>query len=135
RPLSPAVISCPPPPAIPRGQHSGNSSEEFVLGSVTTYTCEPGLELVGQDTLRCTAGSGGTGAWSGAPPACREVTCPRPPSIANGLHSGQSSDRFPRRVTVSYSCKQGFELIGNVSITCTDSGLWSRPLPRCEGAW
>ncbi|XP_039551841.1 complement decay-accelerating factor-like isoform X1 [Passer montanus] len=72
------VISCPPPPAIPRGQHSGNSSGEFVLGSVTTYTCEPGLELVGEDTLRCTGDSGDStgdsgdsGTWSGAPPACR----------------------------------------------------------------
>ncbi|XP_023802567.1 complement receptor type 2-like, partial [Cyanistes caeruleus] len=47
------VISCPPPPAIAHGQHSGNSSQEFVFGSITTYTCEPGLELVGQDTLLC----------------------------------------------------------------------------------
>uniref|UniRef100_A0A8C5NT77 Sushi domain-containing protein n=1 Tax=Junco hyemalis TaxID=40217 RepID=A0A8C5NT77_JUNHY len=71
------VISCPPPPAIPHGQHSGNSSGEFVLGSVTTYTCEPGLELVGQDTLRCTGDSGDSGdsgTWSGAPPACRVRT-------------------------------------------------------------
>ncbi|NWS81278.1 MCP protein, partial [Toxostoma redivivum] len=122
---------CPPPPAIPQGQHSGNSSGEFVFGSVTTYRCEPGLQLVGQDTLRC----GDNGTWSGAPPACLEVTCPRAPSIANGWHSGHSSGRVSRGVTVSYSCKEGFELLGNVSITCTDSGLWSRPLPRCEGAW
>lgn len=71
-PFSPTVISCPPPPAIPRGQHSGNSSEQFVFGSVTTYTCEPGLELVGQDTLLCTVGDNGdNGTWSGAPPTCR----------------------------------------------------------------
>uniref|UniRef100_A0A8C0U817 Sushi domain-containing protein n=1 Tax=Cyanistes caeruleus TaxID=156563 RepID=A0A8C0U817_CYACU len=58
--------------------------------------------------------------------------CPRPPSIANGLHSGHSWASFPRGVTVSYSCSEGFQLLGNASITCTDSGLWSRPLPRCE---
>uniref|UniRef100_A0A8C0ZGZ4 Sushi domain-containing protein n=1 Tax=Cyanistes caeruleus TaxID=156563 RepID=A0A8C0ZGZ4_CYACU len=52
------MISCPPPPAIAHGQHSGNSSQEFVFGSITTYTCEPGLELVGQDTLLCTTDSG-----------------------------------------------------------------------------
>lgn len=63
------------------------------------------------------------------------MTCPRPPSIANGLHSAHSSGSFSRGLTVSYSCKEGFELLGNVSITCTDSGLWSRPLPRCEGVW
>ncbi|XP_023801732.1 complement receptor type 2-like, partial [Cyanistes caeruleus] len=60
------------------------------------------------------------------------LSCPRPPSIANGLHSGHSWASFPRGVTVSYSCSEGFQLLGNASITCTDSGLWSRPLPRCE---
>lgn len=68
-------------------------------------------------------------------PSPAEVTCPRAPSIANGLHSGHSSGSFPRGVTVSYSCREGFELLGNESITCTDSGRWSRPLPRCEGLW
>ncbi|NXD27497.1 CR2 protein, partial [Spelaeornis formosus] len=129
-----AVLSCPPPPAIPHGQHSGNSSGEFVLGSIITYTCEPGLELVGQDTLTCTGDSGDSGSWSGAPPACREVTCPRPPSIANGLLGGQPSARPSRGATVTYSCRQGFELLGNATISCTAAGLWSRPLPRCAGA-
>lgn len=36
---------------------------------------------------------------------------------------------------MSYSCREGFQLLGNVSITCTDSALWSRPLPLCEGVW
>ncbi|KFQ11768.1 Complement receptor type 2, partial [Leptosomus discolor] len=58
--------------------------------------------------------------------------CPRPPNIANGLHSGQSLDKFSRGVTVYYGCKYGYELIGNVSINCTEVGVWSRPLPRCK---
>ncbi|OPJ89087.1 complement receptor type 1 isoform A [Patagioenas fasciata monilis] len=62
----------------------------------------------------------------------QEVTCPRPPNIANGLHNGQSSGKFSRGVTVYYSCKEGFELVGNASIRCSESGVWSRPLPRCE---
>lgn len=68
-------------------------------------------------------------------PPSAEVTCPRPPRIANGLHTEQSSDKFSRGVTVSYSCKEGFELLGNVSITCMENGVWSRPLPRCQGVW
>ncbi|XP_016159655.1 PREDICTED: complement decay-accelerating factor isoform X2 [Ficedula albicollis] len=64
------ALSCPPPPAIPRGQHSANSSGQFALGSVTRYSCEAGLELVGEATLRC----GDNGTWSGAPPACRVKT-------------------------------------------------------------
>ncbi|KFV41455.1 Complement receptor type 1, partial [Tyto alba] len=58
--------------------------------------------------------------------------CPRPPNIANGLHSGQSMDKFHLGVTVYYGCKDGYELIGNVSINCTEAGVWSKPVPRCE---
>lgn len=65
------------------------------------------------------------------PPA--EVTCPRPPNIANGLHSGQSMDRFPQGTTVYYGCKDGFALVGNISINCSEAGQWSRPLPLCKG--
>ncbi|KFQ62519.1 Complement receptor type 2, partial [Pelecanus crispus] len=58
--------------------------------------------------------------------------CPQPPNIANGLHSGQSLDKFARGVTVYYGCKDGYKLFGNVSINCTETGVWSKPLPRCE---
>jgi len=61
--------------------------------------------------------------------------CPRPPNIANGLHSGLSLDKFALGVTVYYSCKDGYELVGNMSINCTEAGAWSRPLPRCKGGW
>ncbi|KFV64837.1 Complement receptor type 2, partial [Dryobates pubescens] len=58
--------------------------------------------------------------------------CPQPPNIANGLHTAQSLESFAQGVTVHYSCKEGYQLLGNVSISCTEAGLWSRPLPRCE---
>ncbi|KFQ28478.1 Complement receptor type 2, partial [Mesitornis unicolor] len=58
--------------------------------------------------------------------------CPRPPNIANGLHSGQSSEKFPLGATVHYGCTDGYEVVGNVSVNCMETGLWSRPLPRCQ---
>ncbi|KFV14807.1 Complement receptor type 2, partial [Pterocles gutturalis] len=58
--------------------------------------------------------------------------CPQPPNIANGLHSGQTLDKFSWGATVYYSCKDGYELVGNVSIKCTESGAWSGPRPRCK---
>ncbi|KFP20613.1 Complement receptor type 2, partial [Egretta garzetta] len=58
--------------------------------------------------------------------------CPRPPNIANGLHRGDSLDKFSRGVTVYYGCKDGYELVGNMSIYCMESGVWSKPLPRCK---
>ncbi|KFZ46842.1 Complement receptor type 2, partial [Antrostomus carolinensis] len=58
--------------------------------------------------------------------------CPRPPNIANGLHSGQSLDKFSQGAIVYYGCMDGYEMVGNVSINCTEAGVWSRTLPRCQ---
>ncbi|NXU35252.1 ZP3R protein, partial [Drymodes brunneopygia] len=123
-------------PTVDHGSVDRNATN-FTFGAVVTFTCDPQYTLE-KPSATCVAAGGGVD-WDPKPPYCqsnstsKEVTCPRPPSIANGQHSGHSSDRFSRGVTVSYSCREGFQLLGNVSITCTDSGLWSRPLPRCEG--
>jgi len=62
-----------------------------------------------------------------------EVKCPPPPGIANGQHSAQPSDTHPPGSAVLYSCRDGYSLVGNASISCTAAGTWSRPRPRCEG--
>ncbi|XP_059723558.1 complement receptor type 2 isoform X2 [Haemorhous mexicanus] len=122
------VRPCPMPPEVANGNHNGRDTEGFTTGMSVRYTCDPGYYLVGNAAVTCRA----SGNWSQPRPRCQEVTCPRPPSIANGLHTGLSSGSFSRGVTVSYSCREGFQLLGNESITCTDSGRWSRTLPRCE---
>ncbi|NXK25121.1 DAF1 protein, partial [Arenaria interpres] len=124
-----AVRPCPMPPEIANGNHDGQGKGVFTMGMFVTYTCDPGYYLVGKATVFC----GASGNWSRPVPRCEEVMCPRPPNIANGLHRGPSLDKFPRGSTVSYSCRDGYELVGNVSISCAQSGLWSQPLPRCEG--
>ncbi|XP_029855829.1 CUB and sushi domain-containing protein 2-like isoform X3 [Aquila chrysaetos chrysaetos] len=67
------AISCPPPPAIPDGKHDGNGTE-FTYNSVVLYTCDPGLQLVGNETLRCTTENSVDGIWSRSPPECRVRT-------------------------------------------------------------
>ncbi|NXC21589.1 CR1 protein, partial [Corythaeola cristata] len=120
---------CPRPPNIANGLHSGQSLDKFPLGVTMYYGCKDGYQLVGNVSINCTE----NGLWSRPLPRCEELMCPRPPNIANGLHSGQSLDKFSQGVTVYYGCKDGYQLVGNVSINCTEKGLWSRPLPRCEG--
>ncbi|NWW93613.1 DAF1 protein, partial [Rhynochetos jubatus] len=124
-----AVRPCPMPPEISNGNHDSQGKAFFTLGMSVTYTCNPGYYLVGNAAVFCKA----SGNWSRPGPSCEEVMCPRPPNIANGLHSGQSLDNFSVGVTVYYGCKDGYELIGNMSIYCTETGLWSRSLPRCQG--
>ena len=46
------------------------------LGSVATYSCDPGYALVGQTTRTCEDTNGGTvttGTWSGTSPYCQGV--------------------------------------------------------------
>ncbi|KAM9217346.1 complement receptor type 1 [Leptosomus discolor] len=125
-------VVCDPPPDIPHGRHSGHSMDTFSYADVVTYTCDPGHSLAGEPSIFCTTADGQHGVWSGPPPRCREVKCPPPPGIANGKHSGQPSDTHLPGSAVQYTCRDGYSLIGNASISCTIEGTWSRPLPRCE---
>ncbi|NXL99128.1 DAF1 protein, partial [Tyrannus savana] len=124
-----AVRPCPMPPEVTNGNHNGQGKAFFTMGMSVRYTCNPGYYLVGNADVFCRP----SGNWSQPGPRCEEVTCPRPPNIANGLHTGQSLHKVSRGVAVHYSCRDGYTLVGNASITCTQAGLWSRPLPRCEG--
>ena len=52
----------------------GQKSVSHGLGSVATYSCDPGYALVGQSTRTCKDTNGGTvttGTWSGTPPYCQ----------------------------------------------------------------
>ncbi|NXJ16957.1 CR2 protein, partial [Odontophorus gujanensis] len=97
-----AVRPCPSPPKISNGDHDGHGKAEFTMGTYVTYTCNFGYFLAGNvKRVFCKA----SGKWSQPSPRCEEVTCPQPPNIANGLHSGRSSARFPHGTVVYYSCK------------------------------
>ena len=55
----------------------GPNSLSQGLGSVATYSCDPGYALVGQTTRTCEDTNGGTvttGTWSGTPPYCQGKT-------------------------------------------------------------
>ncbi|KAF2976101.1 hypothetical protein EK904_014672 [Melospiza melodia maxima] len=64
-----------------------------------------------------------------------EVRCPAPPSIANGQHGASPGARHSPGSEVRYTCAEGYSLLGNASIRCTARGTWSRPQPRCRGAF
>nr|XP_021391654.1 complement receptor type 1 [Lonchura striata domestica] len=128
-------LTCAAPPAVPNGTHSGGSRDTFSLGDVVTYTCAPGLVLAGGASLSCTSVDGEHGTWSGAVPRCQEVTCPAPPSIANGQHGASPGARHSPGSLVLYTCAEGYSLLGNASIRCTAKGTWSRPQPRCRGVF
>jgi len=95
---------------------------------MATFLCPFGYRLVGPDSIKC----GHEGRWTGSVPSCKAIQCPPPLPPKNGrlLDTGH----YLVGNTVQYFCKEGFVLIGEPVIRCTESGLWSHAPPFCKRA-
>lgn len=101
--------------------HSGN----FLYGSIVSYTCNPGYELLGSPMLMCQE----DGTWNGTAPACISIECDLPVAPENGfLHFTETT----MGNAVQYSCKPGHILLGSDVRFCLQSKEWSGTSPRCE---
>uniref|UniRef100_A0A8C3KR39 Sushi domain-containing protein n=1 Tax=Calidris pygmaea TaxID=425635 RepID=A0A8C3KR39_9CHAR len=109
------LITCSSPPQISKGKHDGEGVEKFTYNSTVTYICEPGFQLLGNASIRCTSGDKTKGVWSGAAPECKGRFFPFwqfPPNIPNpvtGLTSlfqvGGGELRFLRTTTPQPFCR------------------------------
>uniref|UniRef100_A0A2K6G3G3 Seizure 6-like protein 2 n=1 Tax=Propithecus coquereli TaxID=379532 RepID=A0A2K6G3G3_PROCO len=107
------------------------SHGDLIRGTVLTYQCEPGYELLGSDILTCQWDL----SWSAAPPACQKImTCADPGEITNG-HRTASDAGFPVGSHVQYRCLPGYSLEGAAMLTCysrdTGTPKWSDRVPKC----
>ncbi|XP_072687329.1 complement receptor type 2 isoform X6 [Canis lupus baileyi] len=134
-------ITCPPPPVIYNGKHTGSSSENVPYGTMVTYTCNPGPEsgvkfnLVGESTIHCTSNDQEMGTWSGPAPFCKlslpTFQCP-PVYVANGYKiSGKEAPYFYND-SVAFKCNRGFTLKGSSKIRCKANNTWDPEIPVCE---
>uniref|UniRef100_A0A674MYW9 Seizure related 6 homolog n=1 Tax=Takifugu rubripes TaxID=31033 RepID=A0A674MYW9_TAKRU len=122
--------TCPELPEISNGWKS-TSHPELVQGTVVTYQCYPGYQVVGSELLMCQWDL----TWSGDLPSCeRVVSCPDPGPLENGRRV-LSGPHFNAGSTVQYICNKGFTLSGNSLLTCFNRGAsgprWNQKLPRC----
>uniref|UniRef100_A0A8C5KH53 Complement component receptor 1-like protein n=1 Tax=Jaculus jaculus TaxID=51337 RepID=A0A8C5KH53_JACJA len=136
--LSTPAVQC-PRPQILRGQMLSVQKDQYSYNDTVAFACEPGFSLKGSRSIRCNA----QGTWEPSAPLCeKEITCPPPPSIHNGTHTGSSSEDVPYGTVVTYTCHPGpeegvqFNLIGDHTIHCThdsqERGIWSGPAPLCK---
>ena len=62
-------------PAAPSNGSVTLSSPLLGVGSIATYTCDPGYVLVGQTTSACqNANTGEIGVWNSSTPICEGIT-------------------------------------------------------------
>ncbi|XP_070623982.1 complement receptor type 2 isoform X4 [Bos indicus] len=134
-------ITCPPPPVIYNGVHTGSSSEDVLYGTTVTYTCNPGPErgvkynLIGESTIRCISNDQETGIWSGPAPLCKlslpAVQCSHV-HVANGYKiSGKEAPYFYND-SVIFKCDDGFILKGSSQVRCKANNTWDPEIPVCE---
>ncbi|XP_067839671.1 sushi, von Willebrand factor type A, EGF and pentraxin domain-containing protein 1 [Heptranchias perlo] len=114
-------LMCPTPQDTDSGRYDLNG---ITYLSTVSYTCNNGYQLRGLPTLTCNS----TGQWNGTAPVCEIISCGPPPALPN-------ADIVGNNVTfgssISYSCKEGYTLIGSESKECLASGEWSHSAPQC----
>ncbi|XP_054716884.1 P-selectin-like [Uloborus diversus] len=116
------------PPA--NGEYSGQCVQALA-GQTCTFSCHAGYTLSGIATLYCQP----DGQWSSLPPACIRSTystnCPSLVAPSRGILIGVCS---PGRVgeTCAFACDEGYELVGQRTLTCLPDGRWSSSLPYCQ---
>uniref|UniRef100_M3ZHP6 Sushi, von Willebrand factor type A, EGF and pentraxin domain containing 1 n=1 Tax=Xiphophorus maculatus TaxID=8083 RepID=M3ZHP6_XIPMA len=106
-------------------QHGSINVTYAPVGSVVSYSCEEGYELVGEPVRQCVSGR----LWTGDEPVCRPVSCGDPGVVANCLTHGRD---FVYPEVLHFECHPGFVLKGTDTIACQADGNWNSQTPRCE---
>ncbi|XP_052803207.1 C4b-binding protein beta chain-like isoform X2 [Mya arenaria] len=57
--------------------------------------------------------------------------CPAPAQLVHG--SFKYLARYRPGTNVTFTCDEGYKLVGDDTSTCEDFGTWSSPEPECEG--
>ncbi|EOA95788.1 P-selectin, partial [Anas platyrhynchos] len=124
------AITCPVLRAPEHGEMScSHLHDNFSFSSTCAFSCQPGFELMGPESIECTA----MGTWSGDTPQCKAITCPVLRAPEHGeMSCSHLHDNFSFSSTCAFSCHPGFELIGPESRECTAMGTWSGDNPQCK---
>nr|XP_006816606.1 PREDICTED: sushi, von Willebrand factor type A, EGF and pentraxin domain-containing protein 1 [Saccoglossus kowalevskii] len=119
------AMSCPQPLKPNHGTLVYPEFDEIQYGTIMTVNCFPGYHLIGERFRTCDM----TGKWTGSDSQCIEVNCGTIGSMmengnvvisGTGLHD-----------TASFTCNDGFYLIGSQAMQCQEDGIWSGSRPYC----
>ncbi|XP_036410979.1 CUB and sushi domain-containing protein 2 [Megalops cyprinoides] len=110
-------------PGVP--VHGIRLGEEFSVGSVVRFSCEPGYVLKGSSERTCLA----NGTWVGIQPECHVVSCGNPGTPRNAQVLFHDGVVFSRSIT--YACREGYYSTGLLTRHCTVNGTWTGTMPEC----
>ncbi|XP_051891028.1 sushi, von Willebrand factor type A, EGF and pentraxin domain-containing protein 1-like [Pristis pectinata] len=107
-------------PSPPYGHH-------WEYGMVAKYSCSAGYSLIGANRLVCTK----AGEWNNTPPTCKAVLCQPPDLPADSLIEAGFGPTYTYGETISYSCAEGFQMIGKSEIECRENNTFVPGPPSC----
>lgn len=110
-------------PGVPTNGLKQLSSTTF--GSTVRYSCRQGYRLEGQVQRSCQA----SGRWSGTLAQCVPSECGDlgPPQDGRVDFSSMAIGSI-----ASYTCSEGYTLVGTATRICQPSGEWSGSVPECD---
>ncbi|KAG7282463.1 hypothetical protein CRUP_000459, partial [Coryphaenoides rupestris] len=122
--------TCSELPEITSGWKS-TSHPDLIHGTVVTYQCYPGYQLVGSEILMCQWDL----TWSGDVPRCDQVLTCQDPGAVDHSRRTLTGQRFSVGSTVHFVCHKSYVLSGSGLLTChnrdTAKPKWSDRLPKC----
>ncbi|KAM9361646.1 complement decay-accelerating factor isoform 2-T2 [Symphorus nematophorus] len=116
---------CGPPP--PQPHMNFDTSPGTLFGAVIEVFCDKGYSISGSSFKQCFAQG-----WSGRA-KCEIVICDKPDQPANGKFIWDSEDEPKYGEIIQYICNEGYTLVGNDSIKCTETGEYNSGPPECKG--
>lgn len=121
--LACSPVSCGAPDDVKHATYTAEGG--FTYGERVVYSCAAGYELEGAADLQC----GADAEWNAPAPTCEPIDCERAPTVANSEHSPQAPLLYPESVT--YTCREGYRMVGTPTLTCTVDGSYDVPAPSC----
>ncbi|CAK1588528.1 unnamed protein product [Parnassius mnemosyne] len=112
------------------GPHLSLVEYNSSYGGRAVFQCAWGYRLVGPPGLECEL----DGRWSGDIPHCIPIYCPNAIVPENARLLTQVSARNGKYAVgdlITYGCDDGYQVLGESSIVCTENGFWSHPPPFC----
>ncbi|CAK8674344.1 unnamed protein product [Clavelina lepadiformis] len=124
-------LDCLVPTAPTDGSVSPSSGNRVLLDGTITYSCDPGYFMKNQLSRTLKATCLRSGNWNRPTPVCEESRCIVPQTPAHGTLSRATGEKVAADRSVSFTCDEGYTMIGQPTIYCRPSGTWSNEFPEC----
>ncbi|KAK6484186.1 P-selectin isoform X2 [Huso huso] len=104
--------------------------EKFSYNSGCWFGCKEGFLLNGTNSTQCTS----QGRWSAQTPACQALKCQSLKTPIRGvMNCSHPFGDYRFNSSCEMGCEEGFIMRGSDILQCNASGLWTEPLPTCQG--